>query len=77
MSRASHCPINASLRPDSKLENYPNRKDTSDFSIGCGQRATWKTVCQKWSKLVAGANVTMYVGATFKVAERGRREAIS
>ena len=22
-------------------------------------------VCQKWSKLVAGANVTMYVGATF------------
>ena len=24
-----------------------------------------RTVCQKWSKLVAGANVTMYVGATF------------
>ena len=21
--------------------------------------------CQKWSKLVAGANVTMYVGATY------------
>ena len=23
------------------------------------------SVCQKWSKLVAGANGTMYVGATF------------
>ena len=23
-------------------------------------------MCQKWSKLVAGANVTMYVGAVFK-----------
>ena len=34
-------------------------------------------VCQKWSKLVAGANVTMYVCATFEVAERRRREAIT
>ena len=24
-------------------------------------------VCQKWSKIVAGANVTMYVCATFKL----------
>ena len=34
-------------------------------------------MCQKWSKLVAGANGTMYVGATFEVAERQRRKAIS
>ena len=25
----------------------------------------WMAVCQKWSKLVAGTSVTMYVGATF------------
>ena len=36
-----------------------------------------EAVCQKWSKLVAGANGTIYVGATFQVAERRRREAIS
>ena len=34
-------------------------------------------VSQKWSKLVAGANHTMYICATFQVAERQRRDAIS
>ena len=34
-------------------------------------------VCQKWSKLVTGANHTMYICATFQVAERQRRDAIS
>ena len=44
---------------------------------GKGVQGNLTPVCQKWSKLVAGANHTMYICATFQVAERQRCDAIS
>ena len=55
------CWLLSSLLPQLKQDGYqPSEPALFDKTI-----QSLSSVCQKWSKLVAGANDTMYVGATF------------